>query len=110
MSDRLFLALMAAAAGLIAFAAIWPQGLGARSPGPFGHTPLQQTPAMQAAMAREAAKAQKKFKVQTDAASAQLRRIASTPPPPAAPSATSSAPSSVARPNSAAATGLRPDQ
>ena len=56
MKDRLFLSLLAAVAALmIGFAAVWPQGLGARSPGPFGHTPLQQTPAMQAAMAREAA-------------------------------------------------------
>ena len=40
---------------LIGFAAVWPQGQGARSLGPFGHTPTQQTPAMKAAMAREAA-------------------------------------------------------
>ncbi len=53
-SDRVFftgLALLAA--GLIALAMVWPQGYGDRSPGPFGHTPIQQTPAMKAAMERE---------------------------------------------------------
>jgi hypothetical protein len=54
MLDRLFMpALALAAAGAIALSLVWPQGLGARSPGPFGATPLQQTPAMQAAMKRE---------------------------------------------------------
>jgi hypothetical protein len=53
-SDRVFftgLALLAV--GLIALAMVWPQGYGDRSPGPFGHTPIQQTPAMKAAMQRE---------------------------------------------------------
>lgn len=37
MSDRLFYGLSAAAAVvMIALALVWPQGLGARSPGPFG--------------------------------------------------------------------------
>lgn len=40
MSDRLlFSALALIAAGMIALAMVWPQGLGARSPGPFGHAP-----------------------------------------------------------------------
>jgi hypothetical protein len=55
MSDRLFysgLALVATA--LIALALVWPQGLGARSPGPFGSVPVQQRPEVQAAMSREA--------------------------------------------------------
>ncbi|MCA6263390.1 MAG: hypothetical protein IM647_07790 [Phenylobacterium sp.] len=55
MSDRVFfggLALVAAA--LIALAMVWPQGLGARSPGPFGSVPVQQRPEVQAAMRREA--------------------------------------------------------
>ena len=53
MRDRLFLSLLAGAAVImIALASVWPQGYGARSPGPFGHTPIQQTPEMQAAMAR----------------------------------------------------------
>ncbi len=42
MSDRVFFTLCAlAAAALIALALVWPQGLGARSPGLFG-APLQQ--------------------------------------------------------------------
>ena len=37
MSDRIFFVLMGlAAAGAIGLAMVWPQGLGARSPGPFG--------------------------------------------------------------------------
>ena len=37
MSDRTFFLLMGlAAAGAIGLAMVWPQGLGARSPGPFG--------------------------------------------------------------------------
>ena len=55
MSDRVFypgLALVAAA--LIVLALVWPQGLGARSPGPFGSLPVQQRPEVQAAMRREA--------------------------------------------------------
>jgi len=61
MRDRLFFSILAGAAlVMIALASIWPQGYGARSPGPFGHTPIQQTPEMQAAMARaDAASARK---------------------------------------------------
>ena len=56
MNDRVLLSLVAAlAVALIALAAVWPQGQGDRSPGPFGHTPIQQTPEMKAAIAREAA-------------------------------------------------------
>jgi hypothetical protein len=56
MNDRVLLSLMAAlTVALIGFAAIWPQGYGARSPGPFGHVPVQQTPEMKALMARAAA-------------------------------------------------------
>jgi hypothetical protein len=61
MLDRLylpFLALLTAAA--IALSLVWPQGLGARSPGPFGHTPVQQTAAMRAAMQRENDAAQRR--------------------------------------------------
>ena len=54
MLNRLFFpALAILAAGMVALAAVWPQGLGDRSPPPFGHIPVQQTPAMQAAMKRE---------------------------------------------------------
>ncbi|MDP3658968.1 hypothetical protein [Phenylobacterium sp.] len=51
MLDRLFLPILGAlAAGVIALALVWPQGLGDRSPAPFGHTPVQRTPEMKAAM------------------------------------------------------------
>jgi hypothetical protein len=56
MSDRVFFSLAALMAVLlIALAAVWPQGLGARSPGPFGH-PVARTPeATRAAITRETA-------------------------------------------------------
>jgi hypothetical protein len=55
MLDRLYLPFIGLAAALvIALALVWPQGLGDRSPAPFGHTPVQRTPKMQAAMKREA--------------------------------------------------------
>ncbi len=54
MLDRLFFPLLGLAAVLtIALALVWPQGIGARSPGPFGHDPVLQTPEMKAAMARQ---------------------------------------------------------
>ena len=77
MSDRMTLTLLAALAVLmIGFAAIWPQGLGARSPGPFGFTPIQQTPAMRAALARATAKAVKQVEDQKAAAAAAKRAAA----------------------------------
>jgi hypothetical protein len=61
MLDRLYLPMLAVAAVLvIALAMVWPQGLGARSPGPFGHTPVQQTPEMQAKMKRQHEAAQER--------------------------------------------------
>jgi hypothetical protein len=64
MLDRLYLPLLAlAAAAVIALSLVWPQGLGDRSPGPFGHTPVQQTAAVKAAMDRE-----------TEASEARIRR------------------------------------
>ena len=54
MISRLYLPLLGlATVAVIALSLVWPQGLGARSPAPFGHTPELQTPAMQAAMKRE---------------------------------------------------------
>ncbi len=54
MLDRLALPLIALTAiAVVALAMVWPQGYGARSPAPFGHTPIQQTPQMKAALARE---------------------------------------------------------
>jgi hypothetical protein len=77
MSDRLILSLLAAFAALmIAFAAVWPQGLGDRSPWPFGHMPIQRTPAMQAALARATAKAQKQIADNRAAAEAAKRAAA----------------------------------
>jgi len=62
MLDRLFMpGLALAAAAAIALSLVWPQGLGARSPGPFGGTPLQQTPGMQAALKRENEVAQRRM-------------------------------------------------
>jgi hypothetical protein len=53
MPDRVLMPLMGLAAVLmIALALVWPQGVGARSPGLFGHTPVQQTAAAKAARAR----------------------------------------------------------
>jgi hypothetical protein len=53
MSDRVLFPLMGVAAVLmIALALVWPQGLGARSPGPFGHPPVQQSAAARAAKVR----------------------------------------------------------
>ena len=46
MPDRLLFPLMGLAAVLmIALALVWPQGLGARSPAPFGHAMVQKNPA-----------------------------------------------------------------
>jgi hypothetical protein len=54
MPDRIFMPLMGlVAAALIALSLVWPQGEGDRSWGPFGHTPVQQTPDMQAKLQRE---------------------------------------------------------
>ena len=47
MPDRIFMPLCALVAlAMIAFSMVWPQGYGDRSPGPFGSTPIQQTPEM----------------------------------------------------------------
>ena len=53
MPDRILFPLFGLIAlAMIAVALIWPQGLGARSPGPFGRVPTQQTQAVQDARAR----------------------------------------------------------
>lgn len=63
MLNRLFFpALAVAAAAMVALALVWPQGLGDRSPPPFGHTPVQRTPEMRAAMQREHEDAQQRLK------------------------------------------------
>ena len=53
------MALLAVAA--VALASVWPQGYGDRSPAPFGSEPYQRTPAMQAAMHRANAAAQRRL-------------------------------------------------
>jgi len=62
MLDRFYLPLLGlAAAAAIAVALVWPQGLGDRSPAPFGHEPVQRTAKMQEAMRRETEAAQKRI-------------------------------------------------
>jgi hypothetical protein len=103
MLDRLSLPLIALIAiAVIVLAMVWPQGYGARSPAPFGHTPIQQTPEMQAAMKRETDAAVRRQR-EAEAAVAgrsgpRVTTPASEPPPPgpspqllAAPSASSAA-------------------
>ena len=61
MLDRFYLPLLGLAAiGAVALALVWPQGLGDRSPAPFGHEPLQRTPEMQARMRRQHEAAQER--------------------------------------------------
>ncbi|MDE2486510.1 MAG: hypothetical protein KGO51_03860 [Alphaproteobacteria bacterium] len=81
MLDRLYLPLLAlATAAVIALAMVWPQGLGARSPAPFGHTPVQQTPAMKTAMERETEASQQRIKRAQDAVrNLQSQAISRTP-------------------------------
>ncbi|MDB5476864.1 MAG: hypothetical protein JWP49_2375 [Phenylobacterium sp.] len=68
MLDRLYMPFLALAAlAAIALALVWPQGLGDRSPGPFGSTPVQQTPAMKAAMDRETQSSERRLKQARDA-------------------------------------------
>ena len=62
MLDRFYLPLLGVAAvAAVALALVWPQGLGDRSPAPFGHEPVQRSAEMQAAMRRETEAAQKRL-------------------------------------------------
>ena len=68
MLDRLYLPVLGLLAiAAVALAMVWPQGLGDRSPDPFGSTPVQRTPAMQAAMQRETEAAQRRLNQARDA-------------------------------------------
>jgi len=70
MLDRFFMPILAAlAAAAVALAMVWPQGLGARSPGPFGSTPVQRTPEMQAKMKRETEASERRLRRARDAVS-----------------------------------------
>jgi len=61
MLDRFYLPLLAIGAiAAVALALVWPQGLGDRSPDPFGHEPVQRTAEMQARMQREHEAAQRR--------------------------------------------------
>jgi hypothetical protein len=82
MLDRLylpFLGLVAVAA--IALALVWPQGLGARSPAPLGHTPVQQTPQMKAAMERETEASQKRIEQKREAVRSAIQQRLTAPSP-----------------------------
>ena len=62
MLDRLYLPLVGiTAVAAVALALVWPQGLGDRSPEPFGHEPVLRTPQMQAAMKRQTEAAQRRM-------------------------------------------------
>jgi hypothetical protein len=61
MLDRLYMPMLVVAAlAAIVLAVVWPQGYGDRSPGAFGSTPIQRTPAMQAQMQRATLAAQRR--------------------------------------------------
>ena len=61
MLDRFYLPFLAfAAIAAVVLAMVWPQGLGDRSPAPFGHEPVQRSAAMQAKIRAETAAAQKR--------------------------------------------------
>jgi hypothetical protein len=83
--DRIFYPLAALVAGaLIVLAAVYPQGEGARSPGPFGHMPSQQSAAVMALM-RHNAKLDGEIKKASEAIKNQQLHDIEPPPVPAAP-------------------------
>ena len=61
MFDRFYLGLLVVGAvAAVALALVWPQGLGDRSPAPFGHEPVLRSAEMQAKMRAETEAAQKR--------------------------------------------------
>ena len=61
MLDRFYLVLLGlGAVTAVGLSLVWPQGLGDRSPAPFGHAPVQRSPEVQAAMRRETEAAQRR--------------------------------------------------
>jgi hypothetical protein len=83
--DRIFYPLAALVAGALIFlAAVYPQGEGARSPGPFGHAPTQQTAAA-LALARRNAKIDLEVKRASEAMKNQQLHDGDAPLSPTAP-------------------------
>jgi hypothetical protein len=78
MLDRFFLPFLGLLTlATIALALVWPQGLGARAPGPFGRAPVQQRPEVQEAMRKETEASQKRLNDARDAVrAAQSQAIA----------------------------------
>lgn len=92
MPDRIFMPLMGlVAAALIALSLVWPQGQGDRSWGPFGHTPVQQTPEMKARIQKEKDAAMRRDQAAKKAVEA-VGQMPSEAPPPAPPQAPAPAP------------------
>jgi len=88
MPDRIFMPLMGlVAAALITLSLVWPQGQGDRSWGPFGHTPVQQTPEMKARIQKEKDAAIRRDEAAKKAVEAvgQMPNQAPPPAPPQAP-------------------------
>ncbi|WP_233586896.1 hypothetical protein [Caulobacter sp. 602-1] len=79
------------AAALIALSLVWPQGQGDRSWGPFGHTPVQQTPEMKARIQKEKDAAMRRDQAAKKAVEA-VGQMPSEAPPPAPPQAPAPAP------------------
>jgi hypothetical protein len=62
MLDRFYLPILGLAAlAAVSLALVWPQGLGDRSPGPFGQTPVGRTPEARAAMQRATEASQRRL-------------------------------------------------
>ena len=83
MPDRIFMPLMGlVAAALITLSLVWPQGQGDRSWGPFGHTPVQQTPEMKARIQKEKDAAIRRDQAAKKAVEAVGQMPSQAPPPP----------------------------
>jgi hypothetical protein len=82
MPDRIFMPLMGlVAAALITLSLVWPQGEGDRSWGPFGHTPVQQTPEMKARIQKEKDAAIRRDEAAKKAVEAVGQMPTQVPPP-----------------------------
>lgn len=73
--DRLYFPLLGLLTALvIAAALVFPQGIGDRSPAPFGHEPTQRTPAFRAAIIAETMAAQRQTRTAREALADQQTR------------------------------------